>query len=86
MVVCSGGTRDCVHGCVHHGDDDEDLGPGVRATQGELHEEPLELHGLLRSHFRVSIYLSILLSLSLSISLGLCLSVSLSICFSHYTK
>ena len=50
----AGRDGDCIHGGVHHGDVDQDPGPGLHATQGQLHEEPLELHGLLCCHIWVS--------------------------------
>ena len=50
----TGGDGDCVHGGVHHRDVDQDPGPGLHAPQGQLHEKPLELHGLLRCHIWVS--------------------------------
>ena len=50
----TGGDGDCVHGGVHHRDVDQDPGAGLHAAQGELHEKPLELHGLLRCHIWVS--------------------------------
>ena len=49
----TGGDGDCVHGGVHHRDVDQDPGPGLHAPQGQLHEKPLELHGLLRCHIWV---------------------------------
>ena len=50
----TGRDGDCVHGGVHLRDVDQDLGSGLYAPQGQLHEEPVELHGLLRCHIRVS--------------------------------
>ena len=50
----TGGDGNCVHGGVHHRDVDQDPGPGLHAPQGQLHEKPLELHGLLRCHIWVS--------------------------------
>ena len=50
----AGRDGDCIHGGVHHGDVDQDPGPGLHAAQGQLHEKPLELHGLLCCHIWVS--------------------------------
>ena len=49
----SGRAGDHLHGGVHHGDVHQDPGAGLHAAQGQLHEEPLELHGLLCRDLRV---------------------------------
>lgn len=54
MLTVVGGDGDRVHGRVHHGDADQDPGPGVHVAQGQLHEKSLELHGLLCCYIRVS--------------------------------
>ena len=52
--MVAGGAGDHLHGGVHHGDVHKDLGPGLHVAQGKLHEESLELHGLLCCYLGVS--------------------------------
>ena len=47
IIFIPGGAGDHLHGGLHHGDVHQDTGAGLHASQGKLHEKPLELHGLL---------------------------------------
>ena len=53
IIFISGRVGDHLHGGVHHRDVHQDTCSGLHASQGELHAEPMELHGLLRGHLRV---------------------------------
>ena len=67
--MVAGGAGDHLHGGVHHGDVHKDLGPGLHVAQGKLHEESLELHGLLCCYLGVSCYRQLLFDIAVETKL-----------------
>ena len=54
LFLISGRPGAHLHGDLHYRDVHQDPGPGIHPPQEQLHEKPLEHHGLHRSRVRVS--------------------------------